>query len=577
MLALLAVGGFAFASSSAADEESHTYKLEMFNAFGLVEGSEVKVAGVNAGTVEGLTVSEDKTALVEVQLSGPLAVLGVDTECSSEPQSLIAEYFIDCQPAGEPAEDGETLRKKVAQTVQPDLVQNTLREPFKDRLAILINEFGTALAGNPENLNEAIRLGAPALDDLDSALRILAKQNNVIRDLNVDSDVIVGKLADRRGDVVAFIENAGEAAEASAERSDDLSRNFDQLDDFLVELEPTMVELGNVARETTPLLADLRGAAPQLNELAVSLPPFNRVTRDSLVSLGDAAIPGRRALKKGVQRGTFQALADAGKRAPAVAERLKDFLADLDDPGRAVEVDKRAARTCNDKTRPCFSTGRRGPTGYSGFEGLLNYPYYQGGALNSYDDVGHLLHFSLYNVFQGPCGDYNAAQDYPAEGGGRTTNLLAAENCVGGLGPTQPGISESEESICAQAPADQICSPTYDPAACPQGSATPDCVPAAPRRTAASNEASGGASGRGARGGNGSDPAGLPGDPALPGVPDLPDLPVGPEGASGGLGDVINNLPGLNPGKKNGGKGGGNGAGGSGDAANDLLDFLFAP
>ena len=429
----------------------------------------------------------------------------MDTQCSSEPQSLIAEYFIDCLPAGEPAEDGSVLRKKVQQTVQPDLVQNTLREPFKDRLAILINEFGTALAGNPENLNEAIRLGAPALDDLHAALRLLGRQNTVIRDLNVDSDEIIGKLADRRTDVAAFINNAGEAAAASAERSDDLSRDFDLLDDFLAELQPTMVELGNVARETTPLLSDLRGAAPQLNELAVSLPPFNRAAQDSLVTLGRAAVPGTRALNRGVKNGTFEALSDSADQGPRTAELISDFARDVDDPGRIVEIDDRAAKACNDDEAPCFSTGRDGPTGYTGLEGLLNYAYYQAGSTNQYDTVGHLLHFTLYDVFTGACGNYNAQRAWPEFGDASppngfpsdgvagdsagTTNPIEAANCVGMLGENQPGITESEASICAEAPADQICDTVYDPSVCATNGVAPAdadlCTPPGPRRAAA--------------------------------------------------------------------------------------------
>ena len=60
-----------------------------------------------------------------------------------------------------------------------------------------------------------------------------------------------------------FIEEAGDTAVASAERSDDLSTDFDLLDDFLRELGPTMAELENVAVETTPLLTDLRRPRPQ--------------------------------------------------------------------------------------------------------------------------------------------------------------------------------------------------------------------------------------------------------------------------------------------------------------------------
>ena len=123
--------------------------------------------------------------------------------------------------------------------------------------------------------------------------------------------------------MAAFIDNAGEAAAASAERSDDLSRNFDQLDDFLAELEPTMVELGNVARESTPLLTDLRGAAPQLNELAVSLPPFNRAAQDSLVTLGRRGCAGQaRARPRRPERHLRSASPTRPTRRPRTAELI---------------------------------------------------------------------------------------------------------------------------------------------------------------------------------------------------------------------------------------------------------------
>lgn len=588
ILAIFA-GSAVLASTVVAEEDSHTYVIETYNAFGLVEDAEVKVAGVTTGTIESFEISEDKTALVTVELVGPLSALGDETECSSEPQSLIAEYFIDCQPAGVALEDGEVLPNKMKQTVQPDLVQSALRMPFKQRLAILINEFGTALAGNPENLNEAIRLGAPALEDLHDALKLLAQQNTVIRDLNVNSDEIIAKLTDRREDVVTFIKEAGDTAVASADVRDDLSANFDLLDNFLAELEPTMAELENTAREATPLLTDLRAAAPQLNELAVSLPGFNEAAEDSLVSLGKAAVPGRRALNLGVRKGTFETLADSAIQGPRTGELLADFVRDIDDPRRIVEIDDRAKRQCADKTLPCFNTGRKGPTGYTGLEGILNYAYYQAGSTNQYDDIGHILHFTLYDVFTGPCGSYNAQQAWPTQAdtmppaadGDGTTDPVEAANCVGLLGENQPGITESEESICAEAPANQICSPVYDPAACPNGVAPEDaefCDPNGSRRGAQrEGRASGGGdsgngSGRGNDSGSGSTPS-VPGLPELPDVPGAGDLPGGLDDALDLPNDPLGGL-GLGKGGKNGGRGG---MGGSGQAAEDLLDFLFAP
>ena len=121
-LVMLGAAAAAFAGAAGADD-TRTYEIEMFNAFGIVEGSDVRVAGVNVGTVTDLTVNDEKRAVVTVELAGELAVLGEDTTCSSEPQSLIAEYFIDCEPKGEDLADGGTIpAEQVAQTVQADLV-----------------------------------------------------------------------------------------------------------------------------------------------------------------------------------------------------------------------------------------------------------------------------------------------------------------------------------------------------------------------------------------------------------------------------------------------------------------------
>jgi phospholipid/cholesterol/gamma-HCH transport system substrate-binding protein len=469
--ALLAAAVAGLAASAGADD-THTYKIEMYNAFGIVQGSDVRIAGVNTGTVTQLDINDAKRAVVTVELSGDLGSLGENTKCSSEPQSLIAEYFISCEPAGPPMADanddalndcvaanGCVPAAHVAQTVQNDLVQNTLREPFKQNLQLLINEFGTALAGNPEALNQAIRLGAPALTQLRKVTQILASQNTIIRDLNVNSDEVIGQLAARREDVVRFIQKARDTASASAARRQDLSRDFEILDDFLAKLRPTLAELENVARQNTPLLTDLQAAAPDLNQLALSLPAFSRATNSSLDSLGEASDVGKTALRRG--RDEIRLLADAGKKAPYTSEVLADFLRDLDDPRRAVEIDDRVPKYVN-RTDP--RPGHKDTKGYTGLEGLLNYVYYQTGALNQYDQNGHLLHFSLYDVFTGPCGMFSSGHDattgspgWPTDNGSHTTNLVDAAGCVGGLGPNQPGINES------------LNLPRYDPTVCPNG------------------------------------------------------------------------------------------------------------
>ena len=485
--------------------DSRTYQAELFNAFGLVKGSELRVAGVKAGTVTDLDVTPQKTALITFEVGPEFPELKADASCSSEPQSLIAEYFLDCQPGVSPEPlEGPIPAATNKTTVQPDLAQNTLREPFKNRLQLLINEFGTALDANAENLNAAIRSGAPALRELKQVLNILGQQNQTIAELNANSDAIFAQLTDRREDVVNFIDNAGRTAAISAERSSDLSRNFDLLDDFLAELEPTMVELGKLAQYQTPLMQDLYAAAPGLNKLAGNLPSFNRGTEGSLKSLGGAARVGKVALANSLEE--IGALNRAAISAPPAADEVAKFLESIDDPKQAVEEDcdartdlrdqpgeaDRRVQLLNEKLgvtlkgdqSVCGAGSGTGNPGYTGMEGLLNYAYVQALSLNLFDQLGHGLALTLVSAPGGndACG-YQTGPEVPAKGfnttGETTTDPKDFAECAGILGDRQPNINYRRNSSGLFGNL-----PPYDPSVCPEGSTNhaicdPDASPTA--------------------------------------------------------------------------------------------------
>jgi virulence factor Mce-like protein len=573
---LLVAAGAALLVAGAGADDSHTYKIELDNAFGLVHGSEVRIAGVTSGTVENEDVDAAKKAVVTVNVSGPLSQLRVDATCASQPQSLIAEYFLDCQPGRSKKllpDGGMVPVSQTRTTVQNDLVQATLREPFKERLSLIINEFGTALAGNPDNLNAAIRRGAPALQSLRQALAILARQNTVIRDLNVNSDEIIGRLTERRQDVVRFVQNANRTATASAERGSDLSRDFQLLPGFLAELRPTLARLGDLSQASTPVLAELNAASGQLNRLTVTLPRFNDASTPAIQTLGRASVIGRQALREG--RDEIKALNDASVNAYNAANPIANFLVDLDDPNRAVETDARAAT----------DTGRPAPTGYTGLEGLLNYVYVQTLAINQFDQIGHLLHFIVFEFNSGPCGQYeaggtpttvpNQAANVPndPDPAHRTTSAADRNRCVSWLGPTQPGINAGPKL------------PPYNGAVCPLPGGSADlslCDPNNVRQGGNTRSSQAGAPGglspapapsappEGGGGGGGGQPQlpnlpNLPNGPKLPHVPNVPNVPNVP-----GLPNLPGGLDGLL------GTGGGDqSSGGGGAATNDLLNFLF--
>jgi phospholipid/cholesterol/gamma-HCH transport system substrate-binding protein len=520
ILGILVLGAISVVTVAGASD-SRTYEVELFNAFGLVNGSELRVAGAKAGSITDLEITPQKTALVTVEEDPSFPEFKADASCSSEPQSLIAEYFLDCQPgtSSQPLQ-GPIPAARNKTTVQPDLAQNTLREPFRDRLQLLINEFGTALDSNAENLNAAIRAGAPALQQLKQVLNILGNQNRTIADLNTNADAIFAQLANRREDVVHFIDNAGRTAAISAERSNDLAQNFDLLDNFLAELQPTMFQLGRLADAQTPLLTDLHAAAPGLNKLAKNLPPFNNGARQSLASLGGAARVGKVALAN--SQDEIAALDQSSTKAYPAANEVAKFLESIDNPANAVEEDscarydlreqpgeadrrvqaldqKMGVTLHGDQTAQCkWANGQQpgadpngGNPGYTGMEGLLNYAYVQTNSLNLFDELGHALGITLVSApgTNNACGYQTGPQVPDLQGSGGNTNLTSDPKnfaeCAGILGDRQPGINYGTNSSGLFGNLGR-----YDPSVCPQGSNAPSiCNPADAPHSSASLKA----------------------------------------------------------------------------------------
>jgi hypothetical protein len=266
---------------------------------------------------------------------------------------------------------------------------------------------------------------------------------------------------------------------------------------------------------------------------------------------------------------------------------LKDFVDDLLDPRRVVEIDDRAERYTG---RSSAKPGTKQTKGYTGIEGLLNYAYYQTGAINQFDRISQLLHFTLYDVQSGPCSNFSSGRDPDTGATGvpsqadpsvMTDNYADANLCTGWLGKNQPGITE---------PLDL---PKYDSSVCPDGT-EPEaareelCDPAGSVKAPA--RAGTGAGGRGGSGGAGGSQGG-PGDTGGGGVPNGGGGAGGGSGVPGGdvLDDILDDLPddalddlpghlgdALQQGHHQGGGGvGGLGDVGGADATGDLLDFLF--
>jgi virulence factor Mce-like protein len=400
------------------------YRIALDNAFGLIEGADLKVAGVKAGRIERLDVRpSDLRALVTVKLDEVGAQpFRSDVFCEVRPQSLIGEYFLDCVPgrSGRLLRSGATVpHTQTATTIPADLVNNVLRRPYRERLTLILNELGIGLAARGDDLNETIRRAVPALRDTQQVLRILDENKFVIQQLTRDADRVLARLAGNRRDVARFVEEARDTAAVSASRRVALAATFRKLPAFLRELRPTLRDLGRAATDQIPALRNLRASAPTLTLFLRRLGPFANASRPAFRTLGDASNVGRRVAANAPP--FVDQLREFTAPTPELAQNLAIVLEHLDDRDHAVEPDPDSP----------------GGEGYTGLEALLQYPFDQTLAINVFDKRGYILKLNIILDLEHNCARYTDAE-------GAKEDPERYKDCGSPLGPSQPGVNESD-------------------------------------------------------------------------------------------------------------------------------------
>jgi virulence factor Mce-like protein len=419
-LVLLAAGVAAtLALSSASSAEGQTYTVVLDNAFGLTNGADLKSSGVKVGKVTKLEVQRSTArALAKIRIDKPeFAGFRKDVFCEVKPQSLIGEYYLDCDPgrSSQPAPDTIPVQQ-TAGTIPPDLVLDILRRPARERFGLILSELGIGLTGRGDDLQATIRRGVPALRETDRVLKILTANRMTLQQLTRDADRVLVELAANRRDVGRFVTNAAATTAASSERKEQISETVRKLPTFLRELRPTLASLGTAAAQLTPGLVDLRQAAPDLTTLLKQLGPFADAARPAVRGLGDAAQTGIVAVKEA--RSTVKQLRALGTFATEPMRNLRFVLEDVDSRDRAVEPNR-------------LSPGNG--AGFTGLEAFLQYAFVQSQAINIFDSKSYLLKLAL---MINKCTPYTNAET-------ARTDTAHTKACTQALGPSAPGIKDA--------------------------------------------------------------------------------------------------------------------------------------
>jgi ABC-type transporter Mla subunit MlaD len=376
-------------SGPGGDRDDGAYRVRAIfdNAFAVIPGEEVRVAGAKVGRVESTDVTPDRKAVLVLRIDDPgFQDFRADAECTVRPQSIIGERYVECLPT-QPRGTGGTLPPAlrtvradgeeqhllpVSRTSKPidlDLVVGMNRLPERQRTAILLNELGVGLAARGRELRRAFRAAMPGLRETDRVLALLDDQNRRLRALALDGDRALRPVAAEREALGDFVSGAADLGTAVDERRTALDADLRRLPASLAQLRPTARELSRVARQGAPVVRDLRRTAPAGQRVLDALGPFGTAAIGPVRDLGDTADRARTTLLDA--DGTVRRLRRVATTAAPVLQNARVLTTSLRDTG--------------------------------GFKRLLDYVHFQVLAINAYDDAGHYLRI---NATVSPCSLY---------------------------------------------------------------------------------------------------------------------------------------------------------------------------
>ncbi len=358
-----------------------TYRVDVIfdTAKGIIPGQVAKIAGARVGEIKDVVLTPDFKARIQMEIDRRFAPFRADAKCEIQPEGLISERFVQCDPGTPSAdelkpENGQVATVPVANTSVPVAITdlfNIFRVPVRQRLTVVLSSLGIGVAGRGEDLNDILRRANPTLALTRKALDILGDQRRALRDTVVAVDKVSADLAKRPQSVTRFLDEAAELSKTTADHSTALEQAINRLPRLLDEVQPTMRQLNGVAADGTPVLRDLRAATPGLSSLVDQLKPFSDVARPALDRVEVAADTGRSTIR--VARPVVSLLKTFSARALPAGTSLNALLVNLQERG--------------------------------GIENLLKFVYGAAAASSRYDAVSHILPAHL---FFSACGFYAA-------------------------------------------------------------------------------------------------------------------------------------------------------------------------
>jgi phospholipid/cholesterol/gamma-HCH transport system substrate-binding protein len=278
----------------------------------LATGADVRISGVNVGSVVGLSLdARDSRTLATLQIANQFAPIPRDTHATLRIKTLLGETYVELsegsRASGVVRDGGRLPDGQVAPDVALDQILATFDPQTRAAFQTWMQAQAAAALGRGEDINASFGYLPGFFTSGDQLLAALNQQDAAVRGLVANTGEFFNAISARRGELSGLITAADSLFQTTAQRNQQLAALFRALPGFELQsrlalpaltsfgdrADPVVRALDPVASELTQTFGYSAQLAPQFRALFERLGPAVTASKRGLPALDQilAAIP----------------------------------------------------------------------------------------------------------------------------------------------------------------------------------------------------------------------------------------------------------------------------------------------
>ena len=291
-LGLLLFLWLSFGGSIPLEAKGYRFSIIVPQAEQLATQADVRISGVDVGTVVALAPTSNGATAATIQLQPRYAPARADMRAILRAKSLLGETYVELTPGsrGAPAipEGGTLGAAQVSQSVQLDEIYRTFDPRTRAALQAWLQASAAGLNGQGAALNAALGELDPFVADLQAVTATLQSQHGAVGALVSNTGIVFDSLTQRAHQLRGLVSGAQATFGATAAAGPQLAATFStlptfeqrsqtafaRLDQFASDGSPLLTQLAPAEQALTPTVQGLRGLSPSLRRLLAGLGPL---------------------------------------------------------------------------------------------------------------------------------------------------------------------------------------------------------------------------------------------------------------------------------------------------------------